>query len=69
MAMIFATVMGCILCFMCGAGVVYGREYLLSLSREEKDSEPEELSEKELRLQEQWAELLDYRGDAGKGGE
>jgi len=59
--LVFATALGCILSFLCGAGVVYGRDYLTAPHGEE-EKEPDE---KELKMRAQWAELLDYDGEEG----
>ena len=61
MEMFFVTVFACVLCFLCGAAVAYGRDDTKGAIREENDelTEPEP-NEREINLREQWAELLDY---------
>ena len=56
---ILAVIFGCLLSFLCGAGVVYAREFLHS----ESDRHYAEISDDE-GLKTQWEELLSYDGDS-----
>ena len=57
MEMIFAAILGCILSFLCGAGVVYG-----GVLFSEKPREPAEIEE-DAEMNEQWLKLLSYDGN------
>ena len=60
MEMIIAVIFGCVLSFLCGAGVVYGREFASLVRRYETQAHQEE----EEPLKTQWEDLLNYDGRA-----
>lgn len=56
MEMVFATIIGCLLSFLCGAGVVYGRDLL-------KPTRDLEAAPEDENLKSQWVKFLNYDGN------
>ena len=58
MEVIFATVIGCVLSFLCGAVAVYMRDYF-AVPKQEKTAEIPQ----DPKMVKQWESFLNYKGD------